>query len=35
MAKRDDKQSMAEDYLAQIKWRGEHPYRKGNPTEPE
>jgi len=35
MAKRDDKQSMAEDYLAQIKWRGEHPYQKGNPTEPE
>jgi hypothetical protein len=35
MAKRDDKHSMAEDYLAQIKWRGEHPYRKGNPPEPE
>lgn len=35
MSKQDDKHSMAEDYLAQIKWRGEHPYRKGNPPEPE
>ncbi|MEW5941064.1 MAG: hypothetical protein AB1750_15460 [Chloroflexota bacterium] len=35
MPKRDEKHSMAEDYLAQIKWRGEHPYRKGNPPEPD
>jgi hypothetical protein len=26
MAKRDDKHSMAKDYLARIKWDGEHPY---------
>ncbi|MBI5933750.1 MAG: hypothetical protein HY867_08580 [Chloroflexi bacterium] len=26
MAKRDDKHSLAKDYLARIKWDGEHPY---------
>ena len=26
MPKRDDKHSMAKDYLARIKWEGEHPY---------
>lgn len=26
MPKRDDKHSMAKDYLARIKWKGEHPY---------
>ena len=25
MAKRDDKHSMAEDYLRQVKWESEHP----------
>jgi len=36
MAKRDEKHSMAEDYLARIKWEGEHPYRKGvRPPEPD
>jgi len=36
MPKNDDKHSLAEDYLAQIKWRGEHPYRKGaTPIEPD
>jgi hypothetical protein len=35
MAKRDDDHSMAEDYLTQIKWRGEHPYGKTRPPEPD
>lgn len=26
---------MAQDYLAQIKWRGEHPYGKVRPPEPD
>jgi len=26
MSKRDDKHSLAKDYLARIKWDGEHPY---------
>jgi hypothetical protein len=36
MAKQDDKHSMAEDYLDQIKWEGEHPYRAdgSNPPRP-
>jgi len=32
MAKRDDKQSDAEDYLEQLEWQGRHPPRRGSST---